>query len=627
MAGTIMMKASVTFVCSLLLFVIPVMGQDKTRLIGTSGTDLVLSVIDQIRQSGIFPPDSNFFLFLGRASYLASMDGGNPDTYRPGFGGGIWQITEAQFQATQNTAAFPGLVDKISRIQEEFGINWLSLTWNDLRTPFHSGLAESLFFCTIPEVIPQSVAEQARVWSQFVANGRPAQTYMDIVNSLPDLTPDPNCPGNQRGISPNLQEYGRLSWTPPPNIRAAGSSFGGASDVQIAPGVSYLFTNEYTDTNNNVKTCVFTGSTSAGTAPPMAYCPSNLMMFVPEDASSMTISWSPPRANIPMIRKNRNPDETSIFTVGYHLVEYIFEQRDTNNNVIDLPVCAFVVSVVRGGPVMPPAGPVEGDLIGDGICGTRPAVGLQPRIVSGNPAPAGSVPWIGSLQDDFGNHLCGATLIRARWAITAAHCIVDPGVTIPTKIVFGDISLSTTSANRQESTFTQFFNYPFYDSNDDIAEFDLTLLYLANEIQVTDFVRPMCLATNANEGNTYRNCQSAGWGSLTENGQYPDDLQVVGLPLIPTATCRAPPFNKNPTSNIICAGGENRNLAGDTCQGDSGGPLICQSNGDNAFHLVGVVSVGDGCGRPQSPGFYTRITSFIGWIRGTIQGAEGVMLP
>ena len=67
----------------------PVYGQDKTRLPDQGGTDLVISVVDQIRQSGIFSDDFNL---LERIAFVASMDGRNLDTYRPGFDGGIWQV-------------------------------------------------------------------------------------------------------------------------------------------------------------------------------------------------------------------------------------------------------------------------------------------------------------------------------------------------------------------------------------------------------------------------------------------------------------------------------------------------------------------------------------------------------
>lgn len=47
-------------------------------------------------------------------------------------------------------------------------------------------------------------------------------------------------------------------------------------------------------------------------------------------------------------------------------------------------------------------------------------------------------------------------------------------------------------------------------------------------------------------------------------------------------------------------------------QGDGGGPLVCETDG--FFEITGLVSWGFGCGRPDVPAVYVKVSSFIGWI-------------
>jgi len=47
----------------------------------------------------------------------------------------------------------------------------------------------------------------------------------------------------------------------------------------------------------------------------------------------------------------------------------------------------------------------------------------------------------------------------------------------------------------------------------------------------------------------------------------------------------------------------------DSCQGDSGGPIL-----DSANRQIGLVSFGRGCGEPDYPGVYSRISAVSHWI-------------
>ena len=56
---------------------------------GSSGNEVVEAVVDRITSSCIFPDDKEY---LRRLAYVESTDGSQPDTYRSGYHGGIWQV-------------------------------------------------------------------------------------------------------------------------------------------------------------------------------------------------------------------------------------------------------------------------------------------------------------------------------------------------------------------------------------------------------------------------------------------------------------------------------------------------------------------------------------------------------
>lgn len=63
------------------------------------------------------------------------------------------------------------------------------------------------------------------------------------------------------------------------------------------------------------------------------------------------------------------------------------------------------------------------------------------------------------------------------------------------------------------------------------------------------------------------------------------------------------------TDNQLCAGG---NYGSDTCDGDSGNGLLKLAA--NSWVIEGIVSFGRGCGLPEWPAVYTKVSNYQSWI-------------
>jgi secreted trypsin-like serine protease len=66
-------------------------------------------------------------------------------------------------------------------------------------------------------------------------------------------------------------------------------------------------------------------------------------------------------------------------------------------------------------------------------CGNRPA---GARVINGQNAAPHSWPWQISLRVN-GRHICGGTLIRPDWVLTAAHCVSKNPVASGYTVVVG----------------------------------------------------------------------------------------------------------------------------------------------------------------------------------------------
>ncbi|XP_010777813.1 hepatocyte growth factor activator [Notothenia coriiceps] len=283
----------------------------------------------------------------------------------------------------------------------------------------------------------------------------------------------------------------------------------------------------------------------------------------------------------------------------------------------DVPACVMSVSFSRR--IMPFNVPKPSNRGKKHVCGKRHEKRLsiaKGRIMAGNSALPGTHPWMAAIY--IGEKgFCGGTLVSSCWIVSAAHCFFSNPLRSQLRVVLGQQSFNVTGPNTrtfgvQEYILTKQFSV-FNPTLHDIA-----LIKLAKQdgrcVRRTPFIRPICLPDKSMAFPDHFCCSISGWGHMSEKAEGYSSLQEAGVRLIPHDHCKKPHvYGNHFTADMICAG---QNGCADACQGDSGGPLACVRH-DVSF-LYGIISWGDGCGRSDKPGVYTKVTHYIDWINSVI---------
>ncbi|XP_062427214.1 serine protease 55 [Rhea pennata] len=242
-------------------------------------------------------------------------------------------------------------------------------------------------------------------------------------------------------------------------------------------------------------------------------------------------------------------------------------------------------------------------------CGLRPSYwpsqGNGERIIGGTDVEAGDFPWQVSIQSK-GKHFCGGTIISSWWILTAAHCFVKelpPDLTV----VLGGVDLSHKLENKKLDSLILHENFDSESMENDIA-----LILLDSPIQLNEQKMPICLPF-ISDLHVWKDCWVAGWGTTLAGISVSASqvLQKVEMKLISREQCLE--WIPQLADNMLCAGLEEGGK--DACQGDSGGPLVCTHGNTMKWFAIGIVSWGEGCGEKQSPGIYTAVYSYLGWIQ------------
>ncbi len=237
---------------------------------------------------------------------------------------------------------------------------------------------------------------------------------------------------------------------------------------------------------------------------------------------------------------------------------------------------------------------------------------IQPRIIGGVKSNNGEWPWMGTLvnkqsQNLFSGSFCGVSLIHPRWAITAAHCLVDR-TTNSLDVVFGINRLDDSTFIRV--AVAEIIVHPNFDTINFDSDIALLLLEEPIELESLSLIdddsleKPGIFAT------------TIGWGATNSAGTvFPIDLQQANVPVVDLANANSiSSWNGILTNNMLPAGYASGGI--DSCVGDSGGPLIVIDQINHKPYLVGITSFGSlsGCGIANLYGIYTRVNNFRNWV-------------
>ncbi|XP_059832161.1 ovochymase-2-like isoform X4 [Hypanus sabinus] len=167
--------------------------------------------------------------------------------------------------------------------------------------------------------------------------------------------------------------------------------------------------------------------------------------------------------------------------------------------------------------------------------GVRSRFRLRKRIVGGKEFQPGEHPWQVSLKRRK-RHLCGGTIIGAKWVITAAHCLRDRKILSVLTVTAGEHHLNNMDSNEQTRTIKRIIAHPKFKAIYPV-EFDVALLELNGNFTFDSHVYPACLPGVNDTFETGIICTATGWGRLSENGKLSNTPQEVELPIVDLQSC------------------------------------------------------------------------------------------
>lgn len=233
-------------------------------------------------------------------------------------------------------------------------------------------------------------------------------------------------------------------------------------------------------------------------------------------------------------------------------------------------------------------------------------------VIGGVDATPGEFPWQLS-QERLGgswSHSCGASLLGANKALSAAHCVDGAAVDI-LRVVAGLHQRSVTT-DTQVSMLTYTMHEQYGQGTPSFAN-DIAILDLTTAITTAANIAFATLSSGSTDF-AGTSCVISGWGRTSAANTLPDILQKASIGVISTAECQTMVDGIGSIwEGHICLFSTEGRVG--SCNGDSGGPLNCPAGGTT--EVAGVTSWGistAGICRQNYPSVYTRVSHYIDWI-------------
>jgi hypothetical protein len=229
---------------------------------------------------------------------------------------------------------------------------------------------------------------------------------------------------------------------------------------------------------------------------------------------------------------------------------------------------------------------------------------VSPRIIGGTTTDQGEYPYFTITKSSA---MCGASLIHPDILLTAAHC--QKQFAAAQVVYVGAHKFDTLATTAKRRTIIRQYPHP-----DFLIAFqnDLMLFQLNKPVNSLPVVT---LNTDPDLPRLNSILTAIGFGTTSTAHFDPSDhlIAVDVYPVDPNTCSRQyASITSIIPPKMMCAGHSLPNR--DSCYGDSGGPLLDKVTGKQ----VGIVSFGKGCGDPDFPGVYARVSTYTSWIHDRI---------